>query len=186
MNLFKLVNWQLEVDEVAWGLEPFHKLLVRDKSKGKERALKDMLFIYYFADIRSDYLYITDENQRIKSICKDMNLPSKWKIDATLQTAIDLYIERSTTVIRKLYQAASKSADAVALHLSNTKALLKERDDRGKPVHTINTITAALKQVPTIMKDLKEAEKQVIKEKNDVSGKQKGAKTFGMFEEGLD
>lgn len=185
MNLFKLVNWQLEVEEVVWGLEPFNKLLIRDKTKGKEKALKDMLFIYYFGDIRSDYSYLTDEKQRVIEIIKDMGLTKNWKIDPILQVAIDFYIERSTTIIGKLYKAASKSANDVAEYLEGTKTLLSERDDKGKPVHTINTITAALKQVPGIMKDLKTAEKEVIKEKEDNIGKSKGARTFGMFEDGL-
>jgi len=186
MRLFKMKNWVLQVDEQTWALEPFKKLLDRDKTKEKEKALKDMLVIYYYCDIVSDYDYITNLEDRIAEIKKDLMLPEKWVIDPVLQVAMDFYIERSTSIIGNLYKGASKSANDIANHLSKTEALLSERDDKDKPVYTINSITSALKQVPGIMRDLKAAEKEIIKEKNEVEGKKKGSRTMGMFEDGLE
>ena len=41
---------------------------------------------------------------------------------------------------------------------------LTEVDDKGKPIYTLNTITATIKQVPSLVKDLDEAEKTIARE----------------------
>ena len=41
---------------------------------------------------------------------------------------------------------------------------LTEVDDKGKPIYTLNTITATIKQVPSLVKDLDEAEKTITRE----------------------
>jgi len=41
---------------------------------------------------------------------------------------------------------------------------LDETDDRGKPIYTLNVITATIKQVPSLAKDLDAAEKAIASE----------------------
>ena len=185
MKLFKMVNWQLEVDEELWTIEVFNKILQRDKSKDKAISFKEIAFIYHFCDVKSDYVYITNKEERTKEVAKDVGLHSKWKLDNLIQEAIDLYLDRAVTVSEKLYKSSLKSATDISKYLDGTKALLAERDDKGKPVYKPNDITASLKTVPEIMKNLKESYKELIKEKEDLEGKSKGARKFGMFEDGL-
>jgi len=47
------------------------------------------------------------------------------------------------------------------------------------------TITASLKSVPVIMRDLKAAYKEVLSEQKEMEGRTKGSKTMGLFEDGL-
>ena len=185
MKLFKIVNWQLEVEEELWTIEAFNNILKRDKSKDKEIAMKEVAFIYHFCDVKSDYVFITDMNARTKEVAKDVGLPKTWKVDKVIEIARDLYLARAVTVSEKLYKSGLKSASDVSEHLNGTKALLAERDDKGKPVHTINSITAANKMIPDMIKNLKITYKEVIKEQTDLEDKSKGAKKFGMFEDGL-
>ena len=70
MNGFLLKEGVLTVEDQIWGLEPFKKILKRDKSRNKDLALKEMLFIYYYTDIKSDYLII-DIKLRTDEIIKD-------------------------------------------------------------------------------------------------------------------
>jgi hypothetical protein len=185
MKLFKIVNWQLEVEEELWTIEVFNNILKRDKSKSKETAMKEMAFIYHFCDVKSDYVYITNKKDRVKEVAKDVGLPTKWVYDKAIEAACDLYLERAVTVSETLYKSSLKSAMDISEYLDGTKSLLAERDDRGKPVHTINSITGALKGVPDIMKNLKISYKELVKEQNDLADKSKGQKQFGMFEDGL-
>ena len=185
MKLFKIVDWNIQVAEEAWTIVQFNAILKRDKSKDKEKAFKEMAFIYHYCDVKSDYIALTDLEERTAEIIKDVGLPKTWKIDPVMQVAIDTYIERSVTVSEALYLAALKSAKDIADYLNGTKVLLKERDDKGKPVNTIAHITGALKGIPDIMKNLNDSYKALIKEKDDLEGKSKGAKKFGMFENGL-
>lgn len=186
MKLFEFKDWTLNVREECWGLSPFNKILKRDKSKNKETALKEMLFIYFYTDIKSDYLIISDLKQREQEIIKDINLPNTWKIDSIMKEAIEFYESRSLTVISKLYKNSLKAANDISEYLTLTDELLKERDGNGKPVNDISKITMAITKVKGIMQDLKAAEKEVLKEQQEKEGRTKGSKTLSMFEEGLE
>ena len=185
MNGFLLKEYVLTVEDNMWGLEKFKKILKRDKSRDKDRALKEMLFIYYYCDIKSDYLII-DSKFRIEEIKKDIGLPEDWKIDSVIQEAIDFYEERSLTVVGKLYKNALAAANDISEYLTKTKELLEERDERGKPVTTLTTIVGGISKIKVVMQDLKAAEKELIKEKIETEGRMKGQQAFGLFENGLD
>ena len=184
MNGFTLRDYVLTVEDNMWGLIPFKKILKRDKSRDKDRALKEMLFIYYYSDIKSDYLII-DSKFRIEEIKKDIGLTEDWRIDSVLQEAIDFYEERSLTVVGKLYKNALAAANDISEYLTKTKELLEERDERGKPVTTLTTIVGGISKIKTVMQDLKAAEKELIKERIETEGKMKGKQSMGMFELGL-
>ena len=184
MNGFTLRDYVLTVEDNMWGLIPFKKILKRDKSRDKDRALKEMLFIYYYSDIKSDYLII-DSKFRIEEIKKDIGLPEDWRIDSVLQEAIDFYEERSLTVVGKLYKNALAAANDISEYLTKTKELLEERDERGKPVTTLTTIVGGISKIKVVMQDLKAAEKELIKEKIETEGKMKGQQQMGLFEAGM-
>lgn len=184
MNGFTLRDGVLTVDDNLWGLEKFKKILKRDKSRNKDLALKEMLFIYYYTDIKSDYLII-DIKLRTNEIIKDIQLPDNWKIDSIMEDAINFYEERSLTVIGKLYKNALLAANDISEYLTKTKELLEERDDRGKPVTTLTTIVGGISKIKVVMQDLKAAEKELIKEKVETEGRMKGQQQMGMFELGL-
>lgn len=184
MKLFTMKNWELTISEEAYGLLPFKKIIERDKSKDKGRALAEILFIWFWCDIKSDYL-IMDEESRFAELKKDVaNLPKNFEIDELIQSAIDLY-SKHETVIEKLHRQSLKSATDVGNYLENTKSLLSERDNSGKPVIKIADITRGLKDVKTIMKELKLTEKEVIKEQETSEGRKQGSKTMNMYEDGL-
>lgn len=184
MRLFEMKDWELKVSEEAWGLIPFQKLLKRDKSKDKTKANKEMLFIFFWADLKSVYAEM-DEESRMIEIKKDIGLPDNWKPDPILQQAIDFYIERSETVIVRLYKSAVNAANAVSRYINNTEELLQERDKSGKPIYDTTKISRTLKDIPTIMDDLEKARKKVIQQKEDESNRKKGSQTFNTFEDGF-
>ena len=53
------------------------------------------------------------------------------------------------------------------------------------PVTKVGDVTKALKDVKSIMQDLKAAEREMVKEIKTAEQRQKGARTFGLFEDGL-
>lgn len=186
MKLFEMKDWQLTVSEEIWGLKPFQKILKRDKTKDKSRAIAEVMYVWYFCDIKSDYL-LMKEDLRIAELIKDVDgLPKGWKPDALIDEAIALYKKASVTVIQKLYQQSLKSAGDIGDYLENTDVLLAERDERGKPVTDISKITMAVQKVPKLMSDLKSAYTEVVKEQEDTANKKKGSQSFNLFENGLD
>lgn len=182
MKLFIMKGWDLQVTEEAWGISAFKTLLDRDKSKEKQICIKEMSFIYFFCDIKSDFL-ILPENERADGIKSEIGLPNKWKVDKDIEEAIRVYKKYSQTTIQRLYQQALKSAQDVGNYLEKTDELLEERDERGKPVIDIAKITTSLQRIPKLMTDLKSSYKEVVKEQEDMEGKKKGSRTMGMFED---
>lgn len=177
-------NWNLQASEEVWGLLPFKKILDRDKTKNKERAFAELLFVWYFCDIKSDYLSISEKN-RIKELKKDIDgLGDKWEPDKIIWDAVEFY-NKQETILQRIYRQTSKAANDVGDYLENTKTLLEERDVHGKPVTDISKITASIQRIPKMLSDLKAAYKEVVQEQEDISGKKKGSRTFNTFEEGL-
>jgi len=50
---------------------------------------------------------------------------------------------------------------------------LTEKDEKGKLIYTLNTVTATIKQIPSLAKDLDEAEKAIASELREI-GKMRG------------
>lgn len=176
-------NWELTVREEVWGLAPFAKLLARDKSKDKSKALKEVLFIWHYSDVKSDFQYITDSKERIASIKKDLKLPNAWKVDSVMEDALECYDRLSGTVIQTLYKQTLSAVSAIGNYLANTQALLDERDAQNKIVTDIAKITSSVQKVPKLMSDLKDAYKEVVKEQEDADSRKKGSRTMNSFED---
>lgn len=184
MKAFEMTDNNLQVSPEIWGLLPFKKILKRDKSRLKEKAFKEMLFIYYYCDIRSDYMYIMNNEDKASEIVKDIGLKD-FKFDKVIEDAVKFYEERSTSIIEELYKSTLKSAQDIADYLKATNELLKERTVSGGTVTKITDIVNAQNKLPEIMKNLKTAYQEVIKEKQDLEGRHSGNRKHNHFEEGL-
>ena len=187
MNLieFDKGNYSVIYSPLLLTLSPFKKIIDRDKTKGKETAIKELSFIAFFADIRSDYMYIVSDEERAAELVKDLELPKDWKVDNTIKQAIEFYTSRSTTVNSSIYKSACKAAIDISNYLNKTDVLLDERDENGKVVTDISKITSALEKVPKIMANLNSAHTELIKEQKITEGRTKGSKTFNTLEDGL-
>lgn len=172
----------LTISPEAYSLLPFKEIWDRDKKK--DIALKELAFIFFYCDIKSNYL-ITPFDERVNEIKKDIGLPEDWVVDDKVQAAIDYYNNHSKSIIVKLYETSLKAANDVSEYLNTTDVLLEERDKNGKPVYTISAITTGLKSIPIIMRDLKTAYQEVIKESSADDGKKKGKQQYNTFETGL-
>ena len=77
MKLFKFEGYRVIIEPETLLLKPFRLIWERDKKETKEKAINELGFIYFFADPRSDYQYIVDEEDRIKAIKEGEGLPYK-------------------------------------------------------------------------------------------------------------
>lgn len=182
MKLFKYEGYKITIAEEALVLKPFKKVWDRDKTKNKEKAIMELGFIYFFCDPRSDYQYLVDETERLEAIRESEGLPTDWKPDKVIEEAMKFYnsfkptsallLEDTRVAVNKLRQLL-RDID------------LTQLDDKGKPVYTLNTITATIKQIPALVKDLDEAEKTLNSEMKN-SGKMRGSGEKTIFEDSLD
>lgn len=179
IRLFKYEGYNVTVEPEALMLAPFKAIWERDKNEDKHIAMQELAFIYFMGDPRSDYQYIVDEEERIKEIKKGQGMPNKWKPDKVIKRALDFYnsfkpasaglLEDTKIAVNKLRQL-----------LRNIN--LEEKDDKNKPVYTLNTITATIKQIPSLVKDLDEAERTLAKDIINES-KVRGSQSKALYED---
>ena len=179
MKLFKYEGYKITISEEALLLKPFKAIWKRDKSLNKEKALSELGFIYFFCDIRSDYQYIVDDEARMASIKEGEGMPEDWTPDSVVLEAMQFYSTfKSTSAL--LLEDTRYAVDKLRKLLREID--LTQTDDKGKPIYTLNTITATIKQVPSLVKDLDEAERSIAKEIAQ-SDKVRGAQSKSIYED---
>ena len=161
IRLFKYESYEVTVEPEALMLAPFKAIYSRDKHRDKSLAKQELAYIYFMGDPRSDYQYLVDKEVRSQEIIKGLGMPDGWKPDKAVERALVFYesfkpmsaglLEDTRYVVNKLRQE---------LRTMN----FDERDDKGKPVHTLASITSTLKQIPGLAKDLDEAERTLSKD----------------------
>lgn len=180
IKLFKFENFEVKIEPEVYLLEPFKKIKERNK-KDENKTKTELAFIYFFADPRSDYQYILDKSARIESIKQGLGLDSKWKPDEVINQAIEFYesfkpesallLEDTRFAIDKLRQAL-REID------------FNQMDDKGKPIYPLNTLTSTIKIIPSLIKDLNEAEKALNSEIAS-NAKMRGGQEKTIFEDGI-
>lgn len=182
MKLFKYEGYKVEISEEAFALKVFRQIWNRDRTVNKEKAITELGFIYFMIDPRSDYQYIVDEEERAAAIIEDEGLPAGWKPDKLVQEAMVFYGKFKPTAAL-LLEDTRYAVEKLRKLLRNID--LDEKDDKGKPVYTLNTITATIKQVPGLAKDLDEAEKALASEMKN-QGRMRGQGEKTIMEDSLD
>lgn len=179
MRLFKYEGYKITIAEEAFALVPFKKIWTRDKSITKNKAIAELGYVYFMTDPRSDYQYIVDEESRKNAIKEGEGLPKDWEPDNIVLDAIEFY--------KTFKPASALLLEDTRVAVDKLRTLLREIDlgkvdDKGKPIYTLNTITATIKQIPALVKDLNEAEAAIAKEIAQ-SNKVRGAQEKSMYED---
>ena len=182
IRLFQYEGYEVKVSPEVLTLAPFKKIWQRDKSKDKHTALMELSFIYFFSDPRSDYQYLTDEEERLQAVKEGEGLPDKWIPDKDLKSTIEFY-ESFQPTAALLLQDTRVAVDKLRQKLRSID--LDDFDDHGKPIYTLNTITSTIKQVPELVKLLMEAER-TIAEQGKQEATAKGAVNKTLTDDGFD
>jgi len=181
MNLFQLNanTFEVEFSPQALTIKDFAVIWKSDKSKDKQIATKELSYVFFMADARSEYMHILDESERHDTIVRDLNLV-KWKKPDYMDDSIKKYIELSETVSTKLLESTRGVVKKISEFLEVIDP--NERDVRtNKPVFAINAITKAVAEVPKLVKALNDIEAEIIKEK--ALKAQSGNTEVGMFDD---
>lgn len=177
MKLFKYEQYKVIISEEAFALKSFRVIWNRDRSASKEKALMELGYVYFMVDPRSDYQYLVDEKERSQAIKEGEGFPEDWKPDKIITEAMELY---------------SSFKPASALLLEDTRFMvdrfrkkLKEVVDSDEiGIKELKEMSALIRQLPSIVKDLDEAEKALISEMRN-QGKMRGQGEKTIFEDSL-
>lgn len=176
MRLLVYEGYNLTIDPMALALKPFKAIWVRDKTEKKERAISEIAYIYFIEDPRSDYQYIIDRDERSKAIKEGEGLKSTWQPDGTIKEAMKLYASFKTTSAL-LLEDTRALVDGYRNKLRDLTSDMSELD-----VKDVKELGAIIKQVPSMVKDLDEAERALAKEIAQ-SDKVRGAQEKSIYED---
>ncbi len=176
MRLLVYEGYNLTIDPMALALKPFKAIWVRDKTEKKERAISEIAYIYFMEDPRSDYQYIIDRDERSKAIKEGEGLKPTWQPDGTVKEAMKLYASFKTTPAL-LLEDTRALVDGYRSKLRDLTSDMSELD-----VKDVKELGAIIKQVPSMVKDLDEAERALAKEIAQ-SDKVRGAQEKSIYED---
>ena len=176
MRLLVYEGYNLTIDPMALSLKPLKTIWNRDKTEKKERAISEIAYIYFMEDPRSDYQYIINRDERSKAIKEGEGLKSTWQPDGTVKEAMKLYASFKTTSAL-LLEDTRALVDGYRNKLRDLTSDMSELD-----VKDVKELGAIIKQVPSMVKDLDEAERALAKEIAQ-SDKVRGAQEKSIYED---
>ena len=183
MKLLKFENYEVTPTAEALLIKPIRRLYNSDRSKGKERFMQQLSYLFFMVDPRSTYSYIVDLEEREKQIILQEGLPENFKPSQDLKDAMEMYEKHTVTSSTKLLESTRVAVDALSEELLTTQAKLQERTDKGAAVYKMNDIMASLERVLKLIPQLQELERKVESEIRDTT-RAKGTEN-SMFEDGL-
>ena len=175
MRLFTRKDYKLTIDPLVYTLKSFKKLDQRDRTVNKSQLEKELAFIYFVYDPRSDLQFIVDEQDRIEKARELIGLDNKFKIDNDLQKAIDVYLSMTETSASLLIKDLKVGIEKLRRYLRDA-----EVDDE-----TFDKYTRALKELIPLSQKLSETERTVIKEVEEISNS-RGDKAMTILDSGFD
>lgn len=182
MQLFQLKNYNVIFEPITMMINEFKA--IKDKNNDDNLTLKEISFIWFFTDVRSDFQNVINEKERMAEIAHSISLSNDWRPSKEVMDAIDFYKQHSKTPSSGLYQASMISAQFLEKKLRRPEALMEELDGKGTPIYKLGDILNLIAKIPDVMEKLHKARAQVIKEL-EAQSELKGGKAKAMFEDGL-
>ena len=183
MKLIDFTDYQVKVNGEALLVKPIRDIYNKDKSKNHESFMQQMSYLYFMVDPRSTYNYITEDEERSKTIILQEGLPSDFTPSEDLTKAMEWYEKHTVTPSQKLLKAALTAADTVSQFLMRTD-ILEQLDDKGRPMYDVAKITNSLSNVNKLVPQLQELQRKVEQEIDD-KGRARGTDKK-MFEDGFE
>ena len=172
-------NLTLEIEPELYSIKEFAEL-VEDRKKNNALLIKELGYIYFFADLGSDFQFQASEIERHKDLKKHLGLPLSWNRDKLLDEAISAYRYLSQTTSSKLLQSAYLASDKIIKQLENID--LDERDKNGKPIWNLKQFNETTKAIAETVRELDKAEKQFIKSQEE-NTKLRGTKSKSVYDD---
>ena len=165
MNIFELKGYVVTFSPQALMLKPFKEIWNNDLSKDKAEAVKELSYVYYMADERSDFMYILNEEERHEEVIRSLELGhGAWIIPDYVKEAIEYYINMSETTSTRMLRSTRGVVEKISSFFDAVD--VNERDPRtNKPIFNVDRIVASVEKIPKLVRSLNEIEQEIVKEK---------------------
>jgi hypothetical protein len=164
MNLFEIKADQVTFAPQALLLKPFKEIWDCDVTKDKSSAPRELAYVYYMADDRSDFQYMLDDEERHEAVVQFVMLPDGWQTPDYIDKALEFYRKYSETTSTYMLRSTRGIVKKLAHFLDTVDP--NERDKSNKLVFTTSQIISSVEKMPKLIRALSEIEQEVIKEKD--------------------
>jgi hypothetical protein len=171
MKVFDLIDNKVIIKPESLLIVPFSEIWKGDKSKHKEKANKDITFIWFFCDFDSPY-FNYEESERANLIKDQVLEDSKYEITSLIQKAIDRYKELNLSPSMRMLDSAYSAIFKMDNYFKNIDF---ENDD-------IDKVTRAITNMPKMIQAINEA-KELCKKEQSTSERVRGGASLNMFED---
>lgn len=150
----------------------FRRIWERDKSTSKNKASKDLAFIYFMADWKSEYNAYGLEKEEL--IAQDIMGDPKYRADDSIIEAIGKYETMQDTYSMRYLKSLRKQVDRLISWQENmTAATDKDYDAKA--------VTSAMANIEKFMEQIEKWEKKVLAEEETMQIR--GGGKVGIFED---
>ncbi len=191
MGIFKEENFKVIVAPEYKVIKEFAKLIKRDRSKDKQKSVKEFAYIYFVEDVKSPYSMYNEEEREMR-VKESLGLIN-WTEDKEVKQARQVYKELSETPtiigIKALRDGlvASNNVIRAVINDLNTKISGLDFEDEGYEddidslTKRVTTLLSLSDKVPKAVESLNMLEEKAKKEiKGD--SKIRGGGAIGQFE----
>lgn len=181
MKLFELdESYNLIFHTELFLLKDFRDL--RDDRNDVGILFKELGYIYYFCDMKSDFQFEINPLKRKEDIKRYVGLDKSWEPDDFINTCMDVYDFLSQSVGTRLLETAFLTVDKFTAQIKRID--LNERDKNGKPIWNQKQIMDMAKNIPDLLELVEKAEAQFVKDQGKET-KLKGNKVKTLYEDGF-
>lgn len=178
MKLIEFENYEIKVSDEALLVKPIRKLYHQDRSAKKEQFLKQMAILFFVYSPSSNYIYITNETERLKEVLKQEGIED-FKPSSDFKEAVDIYKKLNQTPEGILLERTIAFIDKTGKQLDSIN--YDDIDEIDKRIVAMKNGMALVSLVPKLMKDLSAAKKAVEKELAEQS-KTRGSQELSILE----
>lgn len=200
MNIFDIKDGNLIISSEILTIPEFKKIWDWDRAASKSYAMKELAVVYHMADINSPYANYP-EDKRFKLIRKDI-LKNDTQYVLRLKEAVTKYLELNETPseksVKELRETLESMRSIISIFRKNIEEKLAHTDldevvqvnRNGTVVTKLNILNSNLKdlldnaaRMPKLIEQLSELEEKIKLNKVANSGKVRGGKEIGMYED---
>ena len=177
-SLFDLRDGQVVLNPESLAIPIFNTIWKRDKTKSKERANREIAYIFFMCDFNSPYMAYPSTKRR-DIILSDFMKDPKWKEDKDIKDAMSKYLEFQETHTMRLMKSAKGAVDKLTSYFENIDFL--EKGENGKPLYNAKDVAINLEKVGSSVESLDKLETKIKKEiKTD--SRVRGGGDIGLYE----
>lgn len=141
----------------------FKKIWDRDSSKNKDKAIKELAYVYFVADYKSEYNIYGIEKRSF--VAREVMENPEYIPDEDIENAINKYTRLQETSSMRYLRSIRDTVDSIIKY----NDALKFDADKDAKTYNPSLATKALKDVGSIVEDLEKWEKKVYGEEDQMN-----------------